>query len=132
MSNNNKTTPLIFLVISIILFVIAWFLLDIKCTGWNLINPLCQLGNITMAIIKTIVIAIAILMFAISMIYLLFEGTTRYILLFLIMLIIAVVMWIIPDPVPFIDEIIASIMTFWYALKALGINVNKQVKQFEF
>lgn len=116
--NKQKTSSLIFLIISAICLILTYIFIDIQCSGWNVINPLCQAGNILVLVLKTILLIVFGFMFIISLIKLIVSNKTfQNLLLFLIFAVIAIVFWTVPDFLPLIDEFITTGMSIWYLAK---------------
>tara|TARA_Y100000310_G_C20467370_1_gene708308 strand:+ start:464 stop:883 length:420 start_codon:yes stop_codon:yes gene_type:complete len=94
---------------------------EISCTGFNAINPLCwtvkilDIGIELLAIVVGVIFVVA----GIMLMLLVDEDQRKWFLPFLVIGMLTAVNWIVPDPLPIIDEILMTLVTGYFGVKTI-------------
>ena len=116
----KQTKNIFFMIISIVGLIITTYFVDIECKGWQIINPLCQFGNIFILMLKMILYLVFFMFFVYALMNIFeLKKQVKNVVLFLFFGIITLILWIIPDPLPLIDELIASGIDLFYLYKII-------------
>jgi hypothetical protein len=117
----SKVVPIITMFIGAAFFAVAYFFMDIACTGWDFFNPVCQLGNISMMLFKFIIMVIGIVIFVVGLIDLFLDGFMKWLIIFIAMFIIMAVIFFIPG-LDLLGEIFPAIMAIWSFAGMIGVH----------
>ena len=93
-----------------------------SCDGWNSINPFCYVGrfiDISISIVSTIVAAIFVLC-GIILMFLEDSEQRKWFAGFFLLALFTALSWILPDPIPFVDEILLPLITSFFGWKMIS------------
>jgi hypothetical protein len=128
MENTGKyISGIIMLLLAVGIFFYGQSLLSNNCTGLGWLNPLnfCILGFIGTVLAVGLAVWFAIfgmLIFALP------ADKAPWAILLAVILPAAVINWFIPDPIPFIDEILMTLVSLIAGMKLLGSSAPKQIQ----
>jgi hypothetical protein len=125
MVNNYFKAGLVIAILGIVGFVYGWqTMTTIVCTGVQVLNPFCWLGQTANFITGGFWLVVGSLIMFAGLILLTVKDNDQFklYLWFAAALIATVVLWIVPDPIPFVDEIIMPIVTLYLGIRTMVHN----------
>jgi len=122
---------IIFILLAVGVYFGGKSVLDISCDGWNVINPICWLGRVVDVGLEVVSFISAIFLVVVGgLIMLLDTDSLKYIFGFAMFGLAAIILWIVPDPLPFVDELVTTAAALYYGYKMLGSSGGDKLEMF--